>query len=166
MRHILMVSVTAPICSRTVPFGYTLWIVYGPLQGSWPNLVFDFSWYNTLSPSWYWWGILFLLWWRWSLWICACHLALITSQLTWNWVFSMASCPNTSCADVALRVVCTVALIANMVALNIPPHGSFSSSSMSWTWKVPIMFPIVWCIRSRIPLACGFFLVVGDLFMP
>ena len=52
-----------------------------------------------------------------------------------------------------LQVVCTVALRANMVEANIPPHGFLSSSTMLCTSKVRRILAIVRCTLSNIALA-------------
>ena len=129
---ILTVSRNEPLFNRTVPFEFTCNMTYGPsniFPAYFPsNLAFN----RTFCPGAYLYAILFLfslsLFFR----INFSFLSLMCFQFAWNFPLSTASLPNTSCIGVACRVVCILALVANIAAASTPDQGSSTSSSISF----------------------------------
>ena len=75
---------------------------------------------------------------------------------------SVLSLPNTSYEGADPVVVWTCAIVDSS-----PLKGSSTSTSfLVGNYQVLIMLPIVWCVLSRMALACGFCYVIWFMWHP
>ena len=101
-----------------------------------------------------------------ALWDCACLRWLMAYQLAAKVVGRIISRLNASCAGLAFKVVWNVELMAHMTGMRSSCWAATEVRSWVMRWLERRRFPITWCVRSRIPLACGFLTVVSLDLIP